>query len=148
MNLLLSLITAAATLSGCASSVDALPQRTPCELPAKRIEISIVGGEPDQNYTYEDEKDDAGKKGRFPVRRPEPRDTREDVAGSDAKYLEKKRELDKRFKLMFDLKRELDIAQSITSKKWEEYYVLSQQYNEELQKLVSLWASDKAYDEK
>ena len=144
MNFLLSLFTALAVSGGAGDGVQALPQPIP-EFPPRRIEITL-SGEQSPNVVYDGEngtENDKDKSRRFPVRRP---DTREEGDADDLRYLEKKRELDARFKLMFDLKRELDISQSIMSSKWEEYYALSSQYNEELQKLIASWATDKTYE--
>lgn len=144
MNFLLSLFTALALSGGAEGGVQALPQTKP-ELPPRRIEITLSDGQ-SPNVVYDGEngtENDRDKSHRFPVRRP---DTREEGDADDLRYLEKKRELDARFKLMFDLKRELDISQSIMSSKWEEYYALSSQYNEELQKLIASWATDKTYE--
>ena len=68
------------------------------------------------------------------------------MSDSDKSYIEKKKKLDEEFKIMFELKKQLDACQGAMSAKWEEYYALSRAYNEELQKLVASWVTDSLYD--
>ena len=75
-----------------------------------------------------------------------PRTADEQMSDVDKSYIDKKRKLDEDFRIMFELKKQLDCYQGTMSAKWEEYYALQQAYNEELQKLVSAWVTDNLYD--
>ena len=140
MNALLSLLTLAASLSGCCD-VEALPQEPSLDV-AKKIEISFSGDEKNYKYDGETEEREGGKRRRPPV----PRESGEEMSDADKSYIDRKRKLDEEFKIMFELKKQLDSYQGAMSAKWEEYYALSRAYNEELQKLVSSWVTDNLYD--
>lgn len=69
----------------------------------------------------------------------------EQKSTADDKYAELKKALDERFKHMFELKAKLDKAQSLMSAKWDEYYVLHEQYNRELKKIIAAWVTENNY---
>lgn len=140
MNALLSLLTLVASLSG-GCDIDALPQNPAVDV-AKKIEINVSGD--DTNYRYDGETNEReGEKRRRP---PVPRTADEQMSDVDKSYIDKKHKLDEDFRIMFELKKQLDCYQGTMSAKWEEYYALQQAYNEELQKLVSAWVTDNLYD--
>ena len=79
----------------------------------------------------------------------------EDVRAADANYViessaqdryaELKAQLDERFAYMFELKAELENAQSNLTAKWEEYHALNSKYNRELNKIISAWVTESNY---
>lgn len=71
--------------------------------------------------------------------------TEEKPQDARARYEEKKKELDKRFAHMFELKASLDKQQSEMSAKWDEYYVLHEKYNKELKRIIASWVTDFDY---
>lgn len=67
-------------------------------------------------------------------------------AESQTRYEEMKKKLDEKFARMFELKAELDAAQSQLSNKWDEYYTLHEKYNRELKRIISAWVTGEEYD--
>lgn len=149
MNVLLSLLPIAAGILG-ANTAQALPavDEAVKACDAKQIKIVVCDGGETPDFKYDDEKKTDGEKSKpqprpYPSHRPQPRDVSN--IESDTKYNEMKKQLDENFKVMFDLKKELDAAQSRMSAKWEEYYALQQAYNKQLQKIVASWVTDTLY---
>ena len=64
---------------------------------------------------------------------------------AQSSYEEMKKKLDEKFSKMFELKAELDDAQSKMSAKWEEYYALRDKYNRELKRIISAWVTGEEY---
>ncbi len=69
----------------------------------------------------------------------------EGETNADTRYEELKKALDERFSHMFELKAKLDKYQSVVSAKWDEYYVLHEQYNRELKKIIASWVTENNY---
>ncbi len=93
-------------------------------------------------YDIEGETDKA--RPRPPIRRPQPRKT-EVKDKNDERYDEMKKELDDTFKVMFDLKKQLDDTQTYISSKWDEYYSLKKAYDKQLQKIIDAWLTESLY---
>ena len=125
---------------------------TPMPLPeleetSAQIRVRFLDAEQAPFYGIEDETPDGEikNKPKLPPRRPQPKDGATEVDDVKARYESMKKQLDENFKVMFELKRELDAAQNRMSSKWEEYYALQQQYNKQLQKIVAAWVTDTLY---
>lgn len=95
---------------------------------------------PEYRYDGEEKK----VRPRPPVRRPLPKNVEERSAGEE-RYEEMKKELDTTYKVMFDLKRELDDTQTEISAKWDEYYALKQSYDRQLKKIINAWLTESLY---
>lgn len=150
MNVLLSLLPLIATAAGgCGAAAADLPAPDEAvkNCDAKQIKIVVCdGGDNLPDYKYDENK---GKDSNTesPSTRPMPRPRQDGSEGTEANanYRKMKEQLDENFKIMFELKKELDASQSRMSAKWEEYYALQQAYNKQLQKIVASWVTDSLY---
>lgn len=70
-----------------------------------------------------------------------------DEVKAGSRYEEMKKKLDEKFSRMFELKAELDAAQSELSAKWDEYYALHEKYSRELKRVISAWLYSENYSE-
>lgn len=144
MNVLLSLLPILAGVGLNATQTLPAPEKVQ-ECDAKQLKIIVTdGGDVAPDFKFDGEKDkNKDESKNYPSKRPAPQ-PREGTE-ADGNYQKMKQQLDENFKVMFELKKELDASQSRMSAKWEEYYALQQAYNKQLQKIVASWVTDSLY---